>query len=147
MKAKQSRGEREALRTQIREAGLRCTAARLAVLAQLSRSTAPLSHSEVAASLAPLGFDRATVYRNLVELSEARIIARVELGDHVWRFEWRKNGHGDFDEHAHFVCTKCGDVSCLIGVEVNISPAPGTKRSAVGAVTEILLKGRCMRCS
>ena len=52
---------------------------------ELSRSTAPLSHSEVAASLAPLGFDRATVYRNLVELSEARIIAgrarrpRVEI--------------------------------------------------------------------
>ncbi len=147
MNAKQSIAEREALRTQIREAGLRCTAARLAVFGQLSQSTSPLSHAEIAATLAPLGFDRATVYRNLVELSEAGLIARVELGDHVWRFESRNGEHDHFDEHAHFVCTKCGEVSCLVGVEVNISPAPGTKRSTVGEVTEVLLKGRCNRCA
>jgi Fur family transcriptional regulator, ferric uptake regulator len=147
MNAKQSSAQREKLRTQIREAGLRCTAARLAVFGQLSQSSAPLSHAEIAAALAPMGFDRATVYRNLIELSEAGLISRVELGDHVWRFESRSNGHEDVDEHAHFVCTKCGEVACLVGVEVNISPAPGTKRSSVGEVTEVLLKGRCNRCS
>jgi Fur family ferric uptake transcriptional regulator len=147
MKAKQSSVEREKLRTRIREAGLRCTAARLAVIGELHKSTSPLSHGDVAATLAPLGFDRATVYRNLVELSEAGLISRVDLGDHTWRFEWRTNDHTDADEHPHFVCTKCGGVSCLVGVEVNIRPAPGKKGSAVGQVTEVLLKGRCSRCA
>ena len=31
--------------------------------------------------------------------------------------------------------------------EVSVTPAPGSKRSAVGEVTEVLLKGRCNRCS
>jgi Fur family transcriptional regulator, ferric uptake regulator len=147
MKAKQTIAEREKLRTRIREAGLRCTAARLAVVKELEQSPSPLTHADIATALAPLGFDRATVYRNLVELCEAGLISRLELGDHVWRFEWQRSGHDEIDEHAHFVCTKCGEVSCLVGVEVNISPAPGTKRSAVGEVTEVLLKGHCNRCA
>jgi Fur family transcriptional regulator, ferric uptake regulator len=147
MKAKQSSIEREKLRTRIREAGLRCTPARLAVIGKLQKSASPLSHGDIAATLAPLGFDRATVYRNLVELSEAGLISRVDLGDHTWRFEWRPNDHTDGDEHPHFVCTKCGGVSCLVGVKIDIRPAPGKKGSAVGQVTEVLLKGRCSRCA
>ena len=120
---------------------------RLAVLHQLRQSRTPLSHANIASTLAPLGYDRATVYRNLVDLSEAGLISRVDLGDHVWRFELRSEGKHDADEHPHFVCTECGEVSCLVGVEVSVTPAPGTKRSAVGEVTEVLLKGRCNRCS
>lgn len=41
----------------------------------------PLSHAEIAAALAPLGIDRTAVYRNLVALSDARLISRVNLGD------------------------------------------------------------------
>ena len=147
MKAKQKLAERQKLRSRIRNAGLRCTDARLAVLHQLRQSTTPLSHADIAATLAPLGYDRATVYRNLVGLSEAGLISRVDLGDHVWRFEWRSEGKHKAEEHPHFVCTQCGEVSCLVGVEVSVTPAPGSKRSAVGEVTEVLLKGRCNRCS
>jgi Fur family ferric uptake transcriptional regulator len=147
MKAKQTIAERETLRKRIREAGLRCTAARLAVVSQLERSASPLSHADIATALAPLGFDRATVYRNLVELSEAGLISRLELGDHVWRFEWQRGGHDQIDEHAHFVCTKCGGVSCLVGAKVSIKPSPGTARFAVGKVTEVLLRGHCSRCT
>jgi Fur family transcriptional regulator, ferric uptake regulator len=147
MKAKQSRAELEKARLRIRQAGLRCTPARLTVIGELQHSGRPLTHAEIAATLAPLGIDRATVYRNLVELSDARLISRVDLGDRGWQFEWRSETHEDFDEHAHFVCTKCGQVTCLEGVEVTMNPAPGTKRSAVNKVTEVLLKGRCSRCA
>lgn len=147
MKIKRTSAEGEKLRARIREAGLRCTAARLAVIGELNYSTSPLSHADIAATLAPLGFDRVTVYRNLVELSEAGLVSRVDLGDHIWRFELRGNRQNHADEHPHFVCTQCGEVSCLLGVEVNIKPSPGTKRSAVGEVREVLLKGRCSRCS
>ena len=139
--------ERQALRARIREFGLRCTAARLAVLGELQRSTSPLSHAEIARALAPLDLDRATVYRNLMELSESGLVSRLDLGDHVWRFELRQNGEGDAAEHAHFLCTNCGEVSCLDGVEIRVTSAPRKKRSSLGQVNEILLKGRCSRCS
>jgi Fur family transcriptional regulator, ferric uptake regulator len=139
--------EREALRARIQEYGLRCTSARLAVLGELNRSSSPLSHAEVAQALAPLDLDRATVYRNLMELSDSGLVSRLDLGDHVWRFELRKSEPGESAEHPHFLCTECGQVSCLDGVEIRVKAAGRTKRSSLGKVTEILLKGRCARCS
>ena len=138
--------ERNDLRERIREAGLRSTTARVAVLKHLERVTAPVSHAELAEAIVPQGFDRATVYRNLMDLTEAGLVARGEYGDHVWRFELRRQAHQHSTEHPHFVCTKCGEVSCLPNVNVSINPSPGTQRSLMSEVSEILLKGRCTRC-
>lgn len=138
------------IRDQIRQSGLRCTMARVHVLQRLYDATTPQSHADLAAELAPLGFDRATIYRNLVELAEVGILSRVELGDHVWRFELKRD-RGDSDkgehdaEHPHFVCVDCGEVSCLPGVSVNVSSQPAA-RSVIGEVMQVVLKGRCERC-
>jgi Fur family ferric uptake transcriptional regulator len=135
----------------------------VAVLRHLEQAAGPLTHADVAEALRTRGFDRATIYRNLIELSEAGLAARVELGDHMWRFEAKRAGGGHkADDHAHFVCTTCGDVSCLPDVEVAItqrdaSTASGgsgkarrstaaATRQRIGSVTEILLKGRCGQC-
>ena len=120
-------------------------------------ATGPKTHAEVSDSLTDRGFDRATIYRNLTELTEARIVSRVELGDHVWRFELRRaSGHGQ--DHPHFLCTTCGEVSCLEDVNVAITPKPITTAASkskgksanssrgIGRVTEVLLKGRCDHC-
>lgn len=90
------------LRSKLRKAGLRCTSPRIAVLDRLSEATAPLSHEQIAAHLLPIGFDRATIYRNLADLAEARVIGRVEVGDHVRRYEMRADGATS--NHPHFVC-------------------------------------------
>lgn len=144
----------DAAKARLREAGLRCTAARLAVLSHLMEATGPKTHAEVSDSLTDRGFDRATIYRNLTELTEAKIVSRVELGDHVWRFELRReSGHGP--DHPHFLCTTCGEVSCLDDVNVAITPKPVATKSkskpqrpasGIGKVTEVLLKGRCDNC-
>jgi Fur family ferric uptake transcriptional regulator len=103
----------------------------------------------VAEALSDRGFDRATIYRNLTELTESRLVSRVELGDHVWRFEvkrphtGKKAGGNDAEHHPHFLCTACGEVSCLDDVSIDISPK---KNSVIRAVTEVLLKGRCENC-
>ena len=144
----------------VRAAGLRCTAARLAVLQNLMAARGPRTHAEVAAALTDRGFDRATIYRNLTELTEARLVSRRDLGDHVWRFEIQPApaGHGHQEDHPHFVCTTCGAVSCLEEVDVAITPKPGLARrkggpksarsaaGAIGSVQEVLLKGRCTQC-
>lgn len=142
------------MRNRIRGAGMRCTPARVAVLHHLETAPGPLTHAEVSESLHHLGFDRATIYRNLTELTEAGLASRVELGDHVWRFEAKRAGGGHKgDDHPHFVCTTCGEVSCLDDVEVAITPRPGAGKRAkretggrIGSVTEVLLKGRCEQC-
>ena len=143
-----------AVRDRIRGAGLRCTTARVAVMHHLETATGPLTHAEVSEALSHLGFDRATIYRNLTELTEAGLASRVELGDHVWRFEAKRAGGGHKgDDHPHFVCTTCGEVSCLDDVQVAITPRPAegkrskrVARSRIGSVTEVLLKGRCEQC-
>ncbi|HSG71406.1 MAG TPA: transcriptional repressor, partial [Planctomycetaceae bacterium] len=84
--------EIESLQQRIRAAGLRCTSARLAVLRELGKSASPLTHADVAERLAVQGIDKATVFRNLVDLVDAELLTRNELGDHVWRFEIRPPG-------------------------------------------------------
>ena len=144
--AKKPSALREQIRTRIRKAGLRCTMARVSVLERLHSATAPMSHADLAAELSPIGFDKATIYRNLVELSELGMVARVELGDHVWRFELIREEDEHSADHPHFVCVDCGDVSCLPGVSVDVGKQPGDLRSKIGDVTQVLLKGHCERC-
>ena len=132
------------IRELVRKAGLRCTAARLAVVQTLRRAAAPLTHAEVAEQLAPQGFDKATVFRNLIDLAEADLVRRTELGDHVWRFEIRDPSDPDAGQHPHFVCIDCGGVTCLTGIEFD--SATKKRAAKLGRITEILLKGHCTNC-
>ncbi len=133
---------REALRT----ARLRSTTSRVAVLQHLAAANKPLSHADVADVLVPAGYDKSTLYRCLVELADAGLVARLDAGDHAWRFELKGKGNDDEHglEHPHFVCVDCGTVTCLPDVDVKVSPP---KKSALfGQVTEIFLKGHCREC-
>lgn len=145
------------------------------VLEHLMHAHGPESHADVSEALADKGFDRATIYRNLTELTEAGLVSRVELGDHVWRFEIKRHGKkGAKEDHPHFLCISCGEVSCLDDVNVAITPRPGAadashtarqagtakpgrtkagsvkpagKSRGIRSVTEVLLKGQCENCS
>ena len=76
----------------IRGAGLRSTAARIAVIQQLASTPVPQSHSEVAEALDDFGFYQSTIYRCLTELSDAGLLALLELGDSVRLFELLQSG-------------------------------------------------------
>lgn len=133
----------EEARKALRGVKLRGTSCRVAVLQHLAASTSPLSHTDVADKLVPEGFDKSTIYRCLVEMADAGLLNRLDLGDHVWRFEPRRPKI-DAD-HPHFVCVDCGKVECLPEVQVKI----GGKRTAAVTmqnVTEVLLKGHCEEC-
>ena len=149
MKEKKPVVEMATIRDRLKQVSLRCTTARIAVLRRLMQASKPLSHADVADALAPEGFDRVTVFRNLVEFSEVGIASRVDLGDHVWRFELKGEGQHHEADHPHFVCVDCGEVSCLSEVNVSIKPARGAKKtvSSVGEITEIVFKGHCTQCS
>jgi Fur family ferric uptake transcriptional regulator len=138
------------LRVKIRDAGLRVTAPRVAVLQRLQDATAPVSHAEIADALAPQGWDRATIYRNLTDLTEAGLLHRTDLGDHVWRFELceaEAPGQHDQVEHPHFVCNECGDVTCLPGEMIEVHATRGAPKALKGGGVEIQIRGRCDRCT
>jgi Fur family transcriptional regulator, ferric uptake regulator len=136
-----SQGHRELIRTK----GLRATAPRIAVYDHLSRLATPVSHGDIAAELAGEGWDRATVYRNLIDLTEAGLVRRSDLGDHVWRFELVRGRHAA-SGHPHFMCESCGDVQCLPDHAVEIKASRGAPRALRRKGIQIQLKGRCDRC-
>lgn len=130
----------------LREAGLRATAARIAVMRQLATVGKPQSHAEVVDELHDAGFDQSTLFRCLNELADAGVAARLDLGDQVRRFELTDAENDGAAEHAHFMCVDCGQLSCLDGYSVKVTPRRGAKKSSLGEVTEVLLRGHCRQC-
>lgn len=128
----------------LRGAKLRGTAARIAVIQCLARERFPLTHAEVTERLAEFGFDQSTIYRGLTELSDARLLARLDLGDGIRRFELLRNDASGISEHPHFLCIDCGKIQCLSDFTFNLSPRKGAAK--LGRVTEVLVKGHCSKC-
>ncbi|HEY1068802.1 MAG TPA: Fur family transcriptional regulator [Pirellulales bacterium] len=133
------------IREMLRNVGLRSTAPRVVVLQYLHGATSPVTHADVSDALTPRGFDRTTVYRNLMALTEAGLISRTDLGDHVWRFELNRGHAAHTHDHPHFVCEDCGEVQCLHDTKVTIVNTNGDA-AALPEISEITLKGRCTNC-
>ena len=135
----------DTLKAMLRDANLRATTARVAVLRLLHGLDAPTSHPEVCAALAEDGWDRATLYRNLIDLTDAGLLRKTDLGDHLWRYELAGAEAAHAFEHPHFLCTVCGDVSCLPELRVEVpGGAPAAMRR--GSV-EIQFRGTCDSCA
>ncbi|HEY1553242.1 MAG TPA: transcriptional repressor [Kofleriaceae bacterium] len=132
------------LRDELRDKGMRATPSRIAVLDLLRSVREPMSHSDVADRLEQAAWDRATIYRNLVDLAEVGLLRRTDVGDHVWRFEAIGSEH-EAKSHPHFVCTACGTVECLSDTTVAVSPAK-TPRAVRRREVEVHLRGLCDDC-
>jgi Fur family transcriptional regulator, ferric uptake regulator len=135
----------DAAKRKLRESGLRATPARVAVLRLLARTKAPASHAEIADELADGGWDRATLYRNLIDLTRAGLVRRSDMGDHVWRFELIGPDAAEH-EHPHFVCSECGIIECLPQAEIALRKTRGTPRAVRRRKVEVQIRGRCDVC-
>ena len=144
------------VRDRLRGAGLRVTPARLALVRELAGAGVPLSHGEVVDRLRPpvarepggdppRRFDQSTLFRGLSDLSDAGLLARLDLGDAVRRYEWLPADGGD-PVHPHHVCTECGRIVCLEGFGLKLTPAKGAGREQIGSIGEVVLRGRCGDC-
>ncbi len=141
-----SRPNLDELRGAVRSKGLRATPSRLAVLELLRASDSPMSHGDVADRLGDRvgqAWDRATIYRNLTDLAEARLVRRTDVGDHVWRFEAVREEHDT--AHPHFVCTDCGTVECLPEIELVVRRAKAP-RAVKQRQVEVHVRGLCDAC-
>lgn len=133
------------LRRVVRERGLRATPSRLAVLELLRAAEQPVSHADVVGRLANQAWDPATIYRNLIDLAEAGLARRTDVGDHVWRFEMVREEH-PAGVHPHFVCTECGNVECLPTMDF-IAPRQKVPRAVKQRQVEVHVRGLCDTCS
>lgn len=133
----------EEARSRLREAGLRATPARMALLNHLLAQKGPVSHQEVSDRLETLGVDKSTLFRALQDLVEAGLARRMELGDHVWRFEAidSKDTKHAKEPHPHLLCVDCGQITCLSGKDIQLHIS-----KSIGMVAEILLRGQCANC-
>jgi Fur family ferric uptake transcriptional regulator len=121
--------------------GFRVTEQRLVILRELAKLRIPTSHPELTERLAGSGLDRATVYRNLLSLTEAGVLIKTQLGDNVWRFELPRTASSEHGTHPHFICSDCGSVSCLPASSVALRG-----EAARNEVAEVQLRGRCTGC-
>jgi Fur family ferric uptake transcriptional regulator len=139
-----ARPQREdVLRQLLSDKGIRVTEQRMLIMRELDKLRVPASHAELTERLSGSTLDRATIYRNLVSLTEAGLLVKTQLGDGVWRFELPRTSSTTHGEHPHFVCTDCGSVACL--PEGTISIRGGS--SLRDRVSEIQLRGHCEACS
>jgi Fur family ferric uptake transcriptional regulator len=130
--------------TLLRQAGLRVTAPRLAILAALTETTGhPDAETIAAAARARLGsLSTQAVYNVLRGLEQARLVRCIEPAGGPTRYEVRVG-----DNHHHIICRSCrtaADVDCVVG------EAPCLEPSSTSGFTideaEVIFWGRCPEC-
>jgi Fur family ferric uptake transcriptional regulator len=127
----------------LRQAGLRVTAPRAAVLSEL-RVGQHLTPDQVAAGVrdrvGPISTQ--AVYDVLAALTRAGLLRRIEPAGSATRYETRVG-----DNHHHVVCRGCGaiaDVDCAVGEPPCLSP-PDAGGFIVDEA-EITFWGMCPAC-
>jgi Fe2+ or Zn2+ uptake regulation protein len=106
----------------LRDAGLRVTAPRLAVLSCVRELDHPDVDDVVRAARSRLGaISTQAVYDVLRVFEEAGLVRRIEPAGSPVRYETRVG-----DNHHHLVCRRCGvvaDVDCAVGHAPCLEPA------------------------
>jgi Fur family ferric uptake transcriptional regulator len=130
-------------------AGHKRGGARRALLELLAEQRCALTAVEIEDALrarSPRPVSRASVYRILDELERARLVARVETGQTMVRYE---RAHGPAGEHHHhLVCDSCGVVTPFSdeGLERAIDELSERVPLTVSE-HEIVLHGACPACT
>ena len=105
----------EDITTMIKEAGLRVTDHRLAVLTYLSKVRSPVTVYELVEALRKRNdIDQATVYRNLTSLHEAGLLRRLDFnhGHAHYELETGRASH-------QLVCSTCETIEKIEGISID----------------------------
>jgi len=128
----------------LREAALRVTRPRVAVLAAVHDHPHADTDSIINAARADLGdLSHQAVYDVLRALTAAGLVRRIEPAGSVARYEARVG-----DNHHHIVCRTCGsiaDVDCLVGYAPCLTAADDAGYEIGEA--EVTFWGTCPECA
>ena len=134
------------VRALLKNQGMRATAQRLAVLVILHEQEAPMTHDEVMGLLSTGHYDKASIWRVLSDLAGVGIVRRMDLGDRVWRYELQDACRTVTDDHPHFLCEVCSEVTCLPSLEVRARNGELPK-ALLDADFHIRISGTCGACT
>ena len=128
----------------LRDAGLRVTQPRLAVIAALAEHPHASADDVFADIVAMLpGTSVQAVYHVLSDLTEHSIARRIEPAGSPARYELRVG-----DNHHHIVCTNCGaiaDVDCVVGHAPCLTP--DSTHGFTLTEAEVMFWGTCSACA
>ena len=128
----------------LRDAGLRVTRPRMAVLTAVQAHPHADTDAILAAVRADVGaVSHQAVYDVLRALTAAGLVRRIQPRDSVARYEARVG-----DNHHHVVCRSCGtvgDVDCATGAAPCLTPS-GSPGFLVDEA-EVVYWGRCPACA
>lgn len=128
----------------LRAAGLRRIPARIAILSRIEEIARPVSHAELSALPDLTDVDAITLYRTLSALEEAGLVHRVFGIDGTWRYcAQPRDRTGCPGNHAHFLCTSCGSMTCLHGQSM---PRAAVPPGAEVQGRHFLVYGGCASC-
>lgn len=130
--------------TELRSAGLRVTAQRVAVLATLREHGGHLPVDQIVEQVRQRlhAVSAQAVYNALAALTDADLVRRIEPAGSAALFEARVG-----DNHHHIVCRRCGtvgDIDCVVGGAPCLDPS-----NAAGFVVdeaEVTFWGLCPAC-
>lgn len=129
----------------LRQAGVRATACRVAVLKELSGREGPVAHRDLECAQSLEEFDRVTLYRTLSTLEEKGLAHRILGTDGAWRYcAHDPNQTGCPGNHGHMECSVCGKMICLTD-----QPIPNLEIPEGWAIAgkQLLAYGTCPKCS
>ena len=83
-----------------------------------------------------------TVYRNISLFKQQGLIISLGSVDGVERYD------GNIDPHVHFVCTGCGSVTDLHGMQIpdELNAAAAKEANAIVDQCHLTFHGRCRTC-
>jgi Fur family ferric uptake transcriptional regulator len=88
---------------------------------------------------------RASIYRILDELETLGLLARLEVGQGIVRFEALREGGG---HHHHLVCDRCGTLTPFSDDELELAIRHVSERVPLTVSEhEIVLHGACADCA
>jgi Fur family transcriptional regulator, ferric uptake regulator len=128
-------------------AGHKRGGARRAVLDLLGRQTCALTAVEIEQALVTeRRVSRASIYRVLEELERLHLVARVETGQAMVRYERAHDSEGE--HHHHLVCDSCGLVMPFSDDALERAINELSERVPLAVSEhEIVLHGSCRECA
>ncbi len=132
--------------SRLKDAGLRRTPVRVAVLRILDQALGPIDAPAIAAKI-DHPTDTVTVYRTLNTFTRKKLIHRMS-SDTGWRYAMGRPDAKAVHQHPHFICDECGDVEC-----VKKSSVPSSLLSSLRlgsryllSYAEVIVHGVCPKC-
>ncbi|MER3427894.1 MAG: transcriptional repressor [Pyrinomonas sp.] len=132
---------RSLIEQRLREAGLKVTPQRYAVLDYLWRHRTHPTADEIEAAVNyrfPCA-SRATVYNTLHALREAGLVQEIYVRGGVTRYDIR------LEPHHHFVCRRCGRLEDISAVVVQVE-APDLFAERTVESFDVVVHGLCAAC-